>query len=169
MAATATPRLDMCQKPQQTAEVNLCPSGASCHFVDQQFTPIHTITTQGTQDATHTKALNNLIPKMIKSLPEGVKVKGVGHRIVHGGQDFIKPTLMTKDAIAKMEALTELGDNSIAQTILGKLCTELVLKMVHRIWKETKLQPGTAGTDNMLGCCLNSFHFLWAILNTSTV
>ena len=41
--------------------------------------------------------------------------------------------------------------------------------MAHRIWKETKLQPGTAGTDNMLGCCLNSFHFLWAILSTSTV
>ena len=36
------------------------------------------------------------------------------------------------------------------------------------IWKETKQQPGTAGTANMLGCCLVSFHFLWAILSTST-
>ena len=34
----------------------------------------------------------------------------------------------------------------------------------HRKWKETKLQPGTAGLGNMLGCCLLSFHFLWAIL-----
>ena len=36
--------------------------------------------------------------------------------------------------------------------------------MAHRKWKETKLQPGTAGLGNRLGCCLVSFHFLWAIL-----
>ena len=41
--------------------------------------------------------------------------------------------------------------------------------MAHRIWKETKLQPGTAGPGNMLGCCLVSFRFLWAILSTSTL
>ena len=44
-----------------------------------------------------------------------------------------------------------------------------MLRMAHRIWKESKQQPGTAGTGNMLGCCLASFHFLWAILSTSTV
>ena len=48
-------------------------------------------------------------------------------------------------------------------------CTVLVLMMAHRIWKETKLQPGTAGPGNMLGSCLFSFHFLWTILSTSTV
>ena len=36
--------------------------------------------------------------------------------------------------------------------------------MGHRKWKETKRQPGTAGPGNMLGGCLVSFHFLWAIL-----
>ena len=36
--------------------------------------------------------------------------------------------------------------------------------MAHRTKKETKLQPGTAGPGNMLGCCFVSFHFLWAIL-----
>ena len=36
--------------------------------------------------------------------------------------------------------------------------------MAHRKRKETKLQPGTACPDNMLGCCFVSFHFLWAIL-----
>ena len=34
---------------------------------------------------------------------------------------------------------------------------------------ESKQQPGTAEPGNMLGCCLNYFHFLWAILSTSTV
>ena len=33
----------------------------------------------------------------------------------------------------------------------------------HRKWKEIKQQPGTAGSGNMLGCCLLSFHVLWAI------
>ena len=47
--------------------------------------------------------------------------------------------------------------------------TVLVLRMAHRIWKETKQQPGTPGTGNMPGCCLVSFHFLWANLSTSTV
>ena len=35
--------------------------------------------------------------------------------------------------------------------------------------KKLSQEPGTAEPDNMLGCCLNSFHFLWAILSTSTV
>ena len=35
--------------------------------------------------------------------------------------------------------------------------------MAHRKWKETKQLPGTAGPGNMLGCCLISLHFLWAI------
>ena len=47
--------------------------------------------------------------------------------------------------------------------------TVLVLRMVHRIWTETKQQPGTARPGNMLGCCFVSFHFLWTILSTSTV
>ena len=41
--------------------------------------------------------------------------------------------------------------------------------MAQRKWKDTKQQPGTAGPGNMLGCCLISFHFMWAILSTSTV
>ena len=45
-----------------------------------------------------------------------------------------------------------------------KYCTVLVLRMARRIWKETKQQPETAGSGNMLGCCLVFFPFLWAIL-----
>ena len=52
---------------------------------------------------------------------------------------------------------------------LINICTVLVLRMAQRKWKDTKLQPGVAGPGNMLGCCLISFHFLWAILSTNTV
>ena len=48
-------------------------------------------------------------------------------------------------------------------TFCGKLCTACGHRIAHRKWKETELQPGTAGPDNMLGSCLLSFLFLWAI------
>ena len=54
-------------------------------------------------------------------------------------------------------------------TFVNDVYTVPVLRMAHRIWKETKLQPGTAGPGNMPGCCLISFHFPLAILSTSTV
>ena len=41
--------------------------------------------------------------------------------------------------------------------------------MAHRKWKDTKLLPGTARPGNMLGSCLVSIHFMWAILSTGTV
>ena len=56
---------------------------------------------------------------MIKSLPKGVKVKGVGHRIVHGGQEFVKPTILTKDIIAKMEAITDLAPLHMPANLAG--------------------------------------------------
>ena len=45
----------------------------------------------------------------------------------------------------------------------------LVLRIAHRKWNETKQEPGLAGPGNMLACYIVSFHFLWAILSTSTV
>ena len=42
-------------------------------------------------------------------------------------------------------------------------CTWRMGWMAHRKWKENKQQPGTAGPGNMPGCCLVSYHFLWAI------
>ena len=56
---------------------------------------------------------------MIKSLPKGVRVKGVGHRIVHGGQEFVKPTLLNNDIIAKMEALTDLAPLHMPANLAG--------------------------------------------------
>ena len=48
-------------------------------------------------------------------------------------------------------------------------CTACGHRIAHRKWKETKLQPGTAGPGSMLGWCLISFHFLWGKLTTRTV
>ena len=45
----------------------------------------------------------------------------------------------------------------------GRSCTGRMGWMAHRKRKEIKQQPGTAGPGHMLGSCLLSFHFLWAI------
>ena len=55
--------------------------------------------------------------------------------------------------------------HGIKGTLWLALCyTACGHRMAHRKWKETKQEPGTAGPGNRLGCCLVSFHFLWAIL-----
>ena len=48
-------------------------------------------------------------------------------------------------------------------------CTVLVLRMVHRKWKETKQQPGMLPGPALPDCSLVSFHILWAMMSTSTV
>ena len=45
-----------------------------------------------------------------------------------------------------------------------RLCKVCGHRMAHRKWRETKLHPDTAGPGSMLGWCLISFNFLWAIL-----
>ena len=52
---------------------------------------------------------------------------------------------------------------------LALLCTVLVLRMVHKKWKETKQLPSILPGPAVPGCYLVSFHILWAILSTSTV
>ena len=47
--------------------------------------------------------------------------------------------------------------------------TVLVLRMAHRKWKEAKQLPSMLPGPAVPGCCLLSFHILWAILSTSTV
>ena len=41
--------------------------------------------------------------------------------------------------------------------------------MAHRLWKETKQQPGTAGQGNILVCCLVSLSFLCDIHSIHSV
>ena len=61
-----------------------------------------------------------------------------------------------------------MGLSSLFWSVL-KESTVLVLRMVHRKWKETKQQPSMLPGLAVPGCCLVSVHILWAILSTSTV
>ena len=65
--------------------------------------------------------------------------------------------------------LGQLPDTSEELLKLDQVCTVLVLRIVHRKWKETKQQPSMLPVPAVPGYCLVSFHILWAILSTSTV
>ena len=38
---------------------------------------------------------------------------------------------------------------------VGMSCTACGHRIAHRKWKEIKLQPGTGGPGNRVGCCLD--------------
>ena len=71
-----------------------------------------------------------------------------------------------KDTIRDLEVDTSLTlDSNIEYTqVFLYTCTGCGRRMTHMKWKETKQQPSTARPGNMLGCCLDYFHFMRAIL-----
>ena len=61
---------------------------------------------------------------VIKSLDE---VEAIGHRVVHGGEDFDKSVIVTDEVIDKMEKLSALAPLHNPANILGiKVCKELM-------------------------------------------
>ncbi|MFH0887204.1 MAG: acetate/propionate family kinase, partial [bacterium] len=54
------------------------------------------------------KEISNLIFSS-KKLPDRSSVKGVGHRVVHGGEEFNKPTVITPNVLKKIKSLIELA------------------------------------------------------------
>ena len=61
---------------------------------------------------------------VIKSLDE---VEAIGHRVVHGGEEFDKSVIVTDEIIGKMEKLSALAPLHNPANILGiKVCKELM-------------------------------------------
>lgn len=56
--------------------------------------------------------LDELIPKLLdwlKAHRDGLTIKAVGHRVVHGGQDNAGPALVTKASLADLDSLVPLA------------------------------------------------------------
>ncbi len=58
-------------------------------------------------NATHTEALAQLLP-LVETVAGG-KISGVGHRVVHGGEDFTTACLIDQSALAAINANTPLA------------------------------------------------------------
>lgn len=55
---------------------------------------------------THDQALRNVLKELKTYLPE---IKTIAHRVVHGGEAFTKPTILTKPIIQKLQKLSPLA------------------------------------------------------------
>ncbi|PIZ04234.1 MAG: acetate kinase [Gammaproteobacteria bacterium CG_4_10_14_0_8_um_filter_38_16] len=45
----------------------------------------------------------------VEKLADGIKIKAVGHRVVHGGQYFFHPTIVTDEVVEKIKSLIPLA------------------------------------------------------------
>lgn len=57
----------------------------------------------------HEAALSAVLPRMMDRLPEGVTIEAVGHRVVHGGEKFVHPTVITDEVEETIEELIALA------------------------------------------------------------
>ncbi|SFV63065.1 Acetate kinase [hydrothermal vent metagenome] len=59
----------------------------------------------------YTEAINEIVSMLMHSgvLPSIVDIDGIGHRVVHGGVDFISPTIITNRVIKSLEKLIPLA------------------------------------------------------------
>jgi acetate kinase len=66
--------------------------------------------TEGVETSSHADAMGHVLEKLdsIGYLGQ-LAVQAVGHRVVHGGQRFTRPTLINSDVIADIDALSELA------------------------------------------------------------
>lgn len=63
--------------------------------------------------------LSDGIAALLKALPAGVEIKGVAHRITHGGDAFVEPTVLTDDVLPKLEELVDLAPLHMPANIAG--------------------------------------------------
>ena len=57
----------------------------------------------------HEQALEWALPKLLDALADEVDIDGVGHRVVHGGETFTRPTRIDDEVEEKIEELTDLA------------------------------------------------------------
>jgi acetate kinase len=63
---------------------------------------------QPCEAADHEAALGLVLPKMMEALGDG-PIDAVGHRVVHGGEEFVHPTVITDEVEATIEELIALA------------------------------------------------------------
>jgi acetate kinase len=65
----------------------------------------------GGQTATihdHGEAVRRVIERL-RATPDPSRVDAVGHRVVHGGRRFVRPTMIDAEVVAAIEALEDLA------------------------------------------------------------
>jgi len=78
---------------------------------------------EGGDFADHTEAFESVV----KSLPVGVEIHAVGHRVVHGGEVFSKTVKITEEVIAKIEELKAFAPlHNPANAVAIRACSKVI-------------------------------------------
>lgn len=75
----------------------------------------------------HQQAFTALEEKLHTSLPEE-RIVGIGHRVVHGGPHFTKPTLLTPEVVKELDRLSSLAPLHNPVNLLGIQYTQHAFK-----------------------------------------
>lgn len=81
----------------------------------------------------HGDALSELIPKLLNCLPSGETISSVGHRVVHGGQLFQEPTLLTDEVVQSLQETIPLAPLHNPAAIAGMKATRELLNSVPQV------------------------------------
>lgn len=59
------------------------------------------------------------VAELIASLPHTVDVQGVAHRVTHGGEDYVRPTIIDDEVLTGLERLVDLAPLHMPANIAG--------------------------------------------------
>jgi acetate kinase len=82
--------------------------GVSPRFLAQDATGVVADRALGPVPVSHDVALDTLLD-FVRAQPGGARIAGVGHRVVHGGLEFMAPTLVDEAALARLDRYVPLA------------------------------------------------------------
>ena len=69
--------------------------------------------------ATHSEAIERFLPELLASLSPEVRIRCVGHRVVHGGVNFTTPVLIDDSVLSSVEFLQHLAPLHAPANVAG--------------------------------------------------
>ena len=99
--------------------------GLSGSFIDYKFNKVQDKLTKNVKN--HNQAIELVLAVLVQNGFDFKTVVKVGHRVVHGGEKFVKPTLINKAVLKELEKLNPLAPLHNPNNIAGiKACQKLM-------------------------------------------
>lgn len=91
----------------------------------------------GTKHPTPHAYAEDILPEAIRlicdAVGDKVDIRGVSHRIVHGGDDFIEPTVIDDDVVSRLDALIDLAPLHMPANVAGVRAARTSLPELHHV------------------------------------
>jgi len=88
---------------------------------------IECIGQEGCPIKTHKEAIKKILDKLYAAHHPHIRIDAIGHRVVHGGEYFRKPTLINKDVVAKIRICAKFAPLHNPANLAGiEACSQLL-------------------------------------------